>query len=105
MYKSELQQRLKAISKKVNSQTEYLRFFFSMYGFPPMDFEDCNNLSIEFGGKVRTQVDIPLDSPIDTNADWYYYTLLTLRGLDEARDFVTAIDEYNENFASTPKKE
>lgn len=95
MLKRDLQKRLKGIQAKVLSLNEVIRFSFSMYGFDPEEFEDCNNLQIEFG-PGKTKVDIALDMPIDTNADWYYYLMLTLKGFDEVRELMSIVHDYNE---------
>lgn len=102
MDKTELHQRLKLISAKVIARGEYLRFYFSMYGHVPYEFEDCNNLQVEFG-KAKNKVDLSLDVELSTDSDWYYYVITSLKGLDECRDFVNTIGEYNQSLATGRK--
>lgn len=99
MDKTELQKRLKLISAKVIARGEYLRFYFSMYGYIPDELEDCNNLQVEFG-KAKNKVNLSLNDPISTDSDWYYYVITSLKGLDECRDFVNTISEYNQSLTA-----
>lgn len=100
MLKKELQTRLNAIARLVNDKGGRLQFSFSKFGYDPLEFEDCNNLCINFE-KKRT--DIALDKPIESDADWYYYVLMTLRGMDSSREFVTLVQIYNDELPKPVK--